>query len=398
MKKAGGANDRSTAADSSNGAAATGFGAGKAQTETGSCRFGNVGSDESPAAGILGEGGRKRLLRLCGSIEQVASVRRVTFEDGRAAGLRCALVKNGPLEFALMLDKCLDPAWLSYKGMGLTLLTKPGLQGRNPYDTAGEEAVRSIMGGAMFTCGFENIHGCQTIDGVEYPTHGRIRTTPAEKVGMDAFFEGDTYKLRVSGEMREARIFGENLVLRRRVESVYGSREIVFTDEVENQGFEPQPFCLLYHCNAGYPLLEPGARLILPEKSCMPRDEAAEKGMETRKVMGEPKDGEAEQVFQCVPAADPAGNTFAAVVNDRLSFGLCIRWNVGSLPYMTLWKSGASGDYAMAMEPTNCGFSGRAGKTEMLKAMEKRVYRFSISVLDGKEELERIEKEASACV
>lgn len=62
-----------------------------------------------------------------------------------------------------------------------------------------------------------------------------MRTTPAEKISMDAFWENGEYKILVSGEMREAQIFGENLVLRRTIETTYGSREIVFTDEIENQ-------------------------------------------------------------------------------------------------------------------------------------------------------------------
>ena len=47
---------------------------------------------------------KKELLRFCGSLEQAAGVRRIEYQDGRASGLRCALVQNGPLEFLLMLD------------------------------------------------------------------------------------------------------------------------------------------------------------------------------------------------------------------------------------------------------------------------------------------------------
>ena len=89
---------------------------------------------------------QRTLMAVCGNMEQIAGVRRIEFQDGRASGLRCALVENGPVEMSLMIDKCLDPAWIRYKGINLSLLTKPGLQGRNPYDTAGDEAVRSIMG------------------------------------------------------------------------------------------------------------------------------------------------------------------------------------------------------------------------------------------------------------
>lgn len=73
---------------------------------------------------------KEELLRLLGSMEQVAGVREIEYRDGRASGLRCALVHNGLMEYALMLDKCLDPAWLKYEGMNFGILTKPGLQGK----------------------------------------------------------------------------------------------------------------------------------------------------------------------------------------------------------------------------------------------------------------------------
>ena len=70
---------------------------------------------------------QKKLMAVCGHMDQVAGVRQMEFQDGRAAGLRCAMIHNGPLELPLMLDKCLDPAWIRYKGINLSLLTKPGL-------------------------------------------------------------------------------------------------------------------------------------------------------------------------------------------------------------------------------------------------------------------------------
>lgn len=336
---------------------------------------------------------KEDMLRLCGSMEQLAGVRRIEYQDGRAAGLRCAAVKNGPLEYELMLDKSLDPAFITYKGINLSFLTKPGLQGRSAYDTAGEEAVRSIMGGAMFTCGLDHIHGFREVEGTLYPTHGRMRTTPAEKVCMDAAFQEDQYRIRVSAEMRQARIFGENMVLRRTVETIYGTNEIIFRDEIENQAFEPEPFCFLYHCNFGYPLLAPGSRVLLPAAAIQPRDEAAKAGIEKRCVMEDALDGAAEQVFLLTPAADEKGNTFGALINDELQLALCIRFNVGQIPYVTQWKSRASGDYAMAVEPTNAGFAGRAGKCRMLQPLEKHVNEFRFCIIEGRENIQLLESE-----
>ena len=53
--------------------------------------------------GKIMAGGREELLRYCGSMEQAAGVRRISYEDGRASRLRCALVQNGALEFPIAL-------------------------------------------------------------------------------------------------------------------------------------------------------------------------------------------------------------------------------------------------------------------------------------------------------
>ena len=102
----------------------------------------------------------------------------------------------------------LDITDLTYKGMNMTFLAKPGLEGRNQYDTNGQEAQRSIMGGLFFTCGLENICAPCMIDGKDYPMHGRMRTTPAEHVCTDVLTDGDEVRLVISGEMREAELFG----------------------------------------------------------------------------------------------------------------------------------------------------------------------------------------------
>lgn len=149
----------------------------------------------------------------------------------------------------------------------LSFTAKPGLNGRNPFDTHGQEALRSIIGGLFFTCGLQNICGpCET-DGVEYPMHGRIRTTPAEHLCADSYWDGDNYVLEVRGEMRESELFGTNLVLRRTIRSVYGSGRLEIIDRVENQSPEEAQLMLMYHCNFGYPFLRPGTRLVLPSNS-----------------------------------------------------------------------------------------------------------------------------------
>lgn len=81
------------------------------------------------------------LLRKTGHIHQVADVTPIEYREGRADKLSAWQVKNGPLSFTVMQGKGMDLSELSYKGINFSFLSKPGLQGRNQYDTNGQEAL-----------------------------------------------------------------------------------------------------------------------------------------------------------------------------------------------------------------------------------------------------------------
>lgn len=344
---------------------------------------------------------RRDLLRRAGSMQQLAYVRPVTYGEGRASGLKAWEVKNGPLQYKVLADKCLDVGEFSYKGINFSFLSKPGLQGRNHYDTHGQEALRSIMGGLFFTAGLENICAPCTVDGVDYPMHGRIRTTPAEHLSADAAWEGEDYVLRTSGEMREGELFGENLILRRSVETVYGSKTVTVTDEIENQGFRAEPLMLLYHINIGYPLLDEGAELLAPTRSVTPRDRESEGHEDRWNVMDAPKDNEPEYVFIHDLAYTPEGKGVVCVLNGKLGLGLKIEFTRANLPCFMEWKSTASGDYVLGLEPANSSVYGRPfhekeGTLHRIApfAREKNVLAFT--VLEGEGELKAVREEIKA--
>lgn len=344
---------------------------------------------------------RQELLRRVGSVQQLACIRPMAYTEGRCAGLRAYEVKNGPLEYKVLADKCLDVGELSYRGINFSFLSKPGLQGRNHYDTRGQEALRSIMGGMFFTAGLENICAPCTVDGTEYPMHGRIRTTPAEHLSAGAAWEGEDYVLRISGEMREGELFGENLVLRRSLETVLGQKSLTLTDEIENQGFRDEPLMLLYHINIGYPLLDEGTRLLAPTRSVTPRDQAASGHEDRWNLMDPPRDNEPEYVFIHDLAWDSKGNGVVCVVNDRLKLGLKIQFTGEHLPYFMEWKSTASGDYVLGLEPANSSVYGRPyheaeGSLHRLSPFAKERNVLTFTVLEGEEELRAAQAEIEA--
>ena len=341
------------------------------------------------------------MLAHMGSLQQAAYARPVEYREGRAHGLKAIEVKNGPLRFVAMEDKALDVSEVEYRGENLTFLSKPGLNGRNQFDTNGGEAQRSIMGGMFFTCGFENIGAPVATDGHgqypagDFPMHGRIRTTPAEHVCSDAHWEGDEYVIELSGEMREAELFGENLVLRRRIRTVYGTRIITVNDEVTNEAFRDEPLMWMYHCNIGWPLLAEGAQVVIPSRHIQPRNADALKDVDHYSEIGAPVDNLPESVLLHDLAADDRGNTFAAVVNRKLGLGMMIEFNKADFPYFMQWKSMASGDYVVGLEPANSSVHGRAwheerGDLHMIAPGAVESKQLSFTVLDGDEDIDAV--------
>lgn len=335
---------------------------------------------------------KQELMKRIGSMQQVAYVRPAMYVEGRSNGLKTYEVKNGCMTYQILADKCLDVCELTYKGINMNFLSKPGLQGRNHYDTHGEEAVRSIMGGLFFTSGLENICAPCTIDGVDYPMHGRIRTTPGEHLSADAYWENDEYHLTVKGEMREAALFGENMVLRREISSVYGTKTFTVTDEIENESYREEPMMILYHINMGYPFLDENTRFYIPTRSVTARDKDGEGHEGEYNMMDEPKDNEPEYVFIHDLKTDENGDTEILVINRPLGLGLKISYNVKYLPYFMEWKSTGSGDYVVGLEPANSSVFGRTyhetqNSVHKLAPFAKETNVLKFTVLDGEEEI-----------
>ncbi len=335
---------------------------------------------------------KREQMKYVGSMQQIAYVRPVTYAEGRSSGLKGYDLKNGSMSMRILADKCLDVSELSFRGINMSFLSKPGLQGRNHYDTNGQEAIRSIMGGFFFTAGLESICAPCTLDGTDYPMHGRIRTTPGEHLSADAYWKGDDYILQVSGEMREAALFGENMVLRRKIETVCGSRTFTVTDEIENESCAESPMMILYHINMGYPFLDETTRFYIPTRKVTARDEAAAGHEDGYDHMDPPKDNEPEYVFLHDIEAGPDGTARIIVVNEGLKLGLELKWTTANLPYFMQWKSIASGDYVVGLEPANSSVYGRPyheekGTLHKMAPFAKETNILTFTVLDGEDQI-----------
>lgn len=338
------------------------------------------------------------ILRRVGHLSQLASIRPCVLHDGRSGGTQAFEVANGSgLEFTVLKDKCLDLSNMRYKGININFLTKPGIVAPAYFNPHGDEFGRYFQAGMMYTCGLRNVGIANEDRGEQTNSHGRIGNTPAENVGVVSEWRDDEYIMEISGQMREGCQFAENMLLSRKISTALGEKKICIHDRIENQGFEEQPFMMLYHFNMGYPMLDENLRLRIPSLKREPRDEPSAPGLNEWDKMEQPIDGFVEQVFYHTLGRDAEGRTAIAVINDKLGFGVYVKFNAEMLPNLIEWKNMMSGDYTLGLEPANCHVGGRAheralGSLRSLKPLETAEHHLEFGIADTAEEIRELEE------
>jgi hypothetical protein len=247
--------------------------------------------------------------------------------------------------------------------------------------------LRSFAGGLLTTCGLDQFGLPSNDGGVELGLHGRISNLPASQVNYSTSWVGDEYELEITAEVRQAMVFGENLVLRRRISTALGSNRIRIEDIVTNEGFEPAPHMLLYHFNLGFPLVSETSSLYLQVKETLPRDAAARSGLPEWERFQPPAPGYQEQVFIHRPEVDEQGNITVELKNPQMELSLRWIYSSANLPYLMEWKMMGEGTYVVGVEPANCnGLARRSAVREtgnllILESGESRDYHIDVEVI-----------------
>lgn len=300
---------------------------------------------------------KTHLYRYTGNAEQLYGARRARLTEGRAGGSQVIEVTTGGgLEFDLLPDTGLDVGRLRYKGVNISYLSKNGMDASSavlPYET---EFLHTFPGGMLYTCGLRSVGPANRDNGEWHPLHGRYHglsaTEVSVQVGEDAIV--------VSGVVLESALFGHVLKLRRTVTAPLMGSSLTIEDTLENLTPRAEEMMLLYHFNFGYPMLSQDARLELPGRvSSSPRDENSRSGLGEELEFTAPVDGKPEQVF-----FHTLTENRARLLNPALGLAATLTWDSDSLPVFAQWKSMASGDYVLGLEPTNCYIMGRQKERE----------------------------------
>ena len=327
------------------------------------------------------------LMAHVGHMDQLAGIRLSEAGDGKARGCRLLDVWTGTgLRFQVNAERALDISRCEFQGMPLTWHSPVGDVHPAYYEPQGTGWLRSFAGGLLTTCGLDQFGVPCEDDGNQFGLHGRISHTPATQVNYRTFWSGDDYKLEIHGEIRQAALFGENLVLKRKISTALGSNCIEIEDHVTNEGFDPSPHMLLYHFNLGFPLVSEDTRLHLHASETRPRDETAQKGLNRWNRFDKPTPGYQEQVFIHQPESGSDGSTQVELHNPQMQIGLRWSYPTVNLPYLMEWKMMGQGAYVVGVEPANCdGLGGRAatraaGLLPILEPGESRDYQINVEV------------------
>ena len=265
------------------------------------------------------------------NFQQVASIRRYTLSEGREKGLDILDCDNGKIRFLLNVSKACDIMQLYHEGQNISFISKNGFTKREtPF-------LRRFEGGMLYTCGLDSVGGR---DGFEL--HGTLHNIPAEIIRAECNENGIT----VEAIIRDTALFGKNLVLKRKIFTAIGGDSVTLEDTLVNEGYKTEEYCLLYHINVGYPMLDDGVKVIADVESYTPRTAWAKQNEATMYEMNASTPNQDETCY-FLNLKKPE----ITLVNEKNGKEFTVSYSGDTLPCFVEWKSMASGDYALGLEP-----------------------------------------------
>jgi len=278
------------------------------------------------------------ILRSVGNSSQLCSAVRSQVTEGRSAGVRLIHVANGCLSFVLDESHALDIAQLWHEGVNVSFISRNGL-----FSGEGDFAQR-FPAGMLYTCGLD---ATGVVEG--HSIHGRFHSLPAEIRELRADEQG----IRIVAEISDTALFGSNLAVTRTIETSAGSSELKVTDKLVNRAFTPAEYAMLYHVNVGFPFADAGARIEADIAETVPRTPWSREHQATMLEVEPPVDGMDEFCY-----FHTLRKSEVSLVNPHLGRKLKLSWSGDTLPKFVEWKSRASGDYAIGLEPATCWLDG----------------------------------------
>jgi hypothetical protein len=302
---------------------------------------------------------------LVGNLRQVASVRRVVFDDGAERGVRALSFSTGAgLDFSVLADRSMDIGVLSWQGVPLSWQSPAGFVAPTLLDLDSEDGRGFNRGfsGFLVTCGLDHIRLAANGE----PQHGRLPFTPAAIKAYGESWQDASPFLYCEGEITQARYGGEALRLHRRIEAPIGGAAILIQDTVENIGTTDTRQPMLYHFNLGYPAIVTGSTVELDGQQLIGPIKLpdTENGLVTARTW---------------PASRPTG---MCVVRSPGGLAVRFEFDADALSHLQLWHDLRPGVGVLSIEPCTSERTtdGSSPAEAVLKPGERRSYRIVVSI------------------
>lgn len=353
------------------------------------------------------------LARRVGDESQLFGVDLVEHADGPERGVRSLRFRTGGgLTAEILVDRAMDVGSLDLHGVPLAWRSPTGFRSPWLHEHGAEGGLGWLrsFSGLLATCGLDHVMGPTEEDAAHYaypyrPTvrhglHGRVAYTPARLAGYGTLRDpAGRHTLWAEGEIRQAAMFGEFLVLTRRIEAEVGGTTLTLHDTVENRGFRPTPHALLYHVNVGYPVVDQGTRLACPlarTRHHVHDPASTDVGPFEQTA---PRPDFVEQVYEHELTPAPDGTAWAALLNHGFrhpagaeGLGLRVAWDARAMPAFYQWQNLQEGNYVVGLEPATV-LAGtredwkRRGELRFLGHGERVSYRLELTPVMGAEAL-----------
>ncbi len=325
------------------------------------------------------------------------SVTKQRLSGGRQDGVDAILVDNGEIRFTV----------LPTRGMGLWKAWCDDLEigWKSPVPGPVHPAFVNLYepSGIGWLSGFDELlvraglgsNGAPEFDAngiLRYPLHGKIQNTPANYCELSV--DSERGEIEITGVVEESRMFGNNLRLRTTYTTRLGEPWIRVVDVIENISSVPAEFELLYHINFGLPLLEAGAKAVLPVKRMAPRNAIAADPVRYRQweTYESPTPGIAEVCYLCDLYATEEGRTSVMLHDAAAKRGVQISFSRDQLPLFTLWKNpvAETDGYVTGLEPSinfpnTRSFEKQQGRVATLAPGQSRLFELKLSILSNED-------------
>jgi Domain of unknown function (DUF4432) len=342
------------------------------------------------------------------NVSQVGGIETSVLDNGAGRGTRIAWMSTGTgLRYKIVLDRAMDIADAFYHQYSLAWLSHTGITAPQPLADKGIDWLRMFGGGLLTTCGLSHVGGPEKDEYGERGVHGLISNTAAEVISI---IQPDPvrgkFDMSITGVIKETKIFGPSLELKRTISSTLGKSSIRISDEVVNKGNTVAPHMLLYHCNFGWPLADEGSRLLW--KGNMFRKDAhgdliridANGDLKICPPVSPAHNGTGEDVILIDTASDKDGLSSCGLYNPKLGFAVLMRYPKRQLPWVSNWRHWSKGEYVTGIEPGTHPPIGQAKARQqktliMIEPGESRNYEIDIDIVNNETEIERILNELS---